>query len=165
VAADRGHLASRPNNKLYFELANEPNTNFTADKTLTIFAPALAAIRETNRRRPVIYEGASWADVDLLATLNLPDDPNVWPTFHYYAPMDFTHQGADWIDPMYPLGRVYGNQWDKQALIDDPAKVVAFAKRTGKVPFMGETGAYNLIPDSQRAAYHKAVYTAFSRVG
>jgi endoglucanase len=79
--------------------------------------------------------------------------------------MDFTHQGADWIDPMYPLGRVYGNQWDKQALIDDPAKVVAFAKRTGKVPFMGETGAYNLIPDSQRAAYHKAVYTAFSRVG
>jgi len=159
------NFASRPNGRLFFELANEPHDNLTPDNLLATLGPALAAVRETNPTRPVIISGAPWATVDTLATLKLPDDPNVWPTFHYYDPMDFTHQGADWVSPAFPLGRVYGNQWDKLALVNDPPKAIAFAQRTGKMPFIGESGAYNLIPDAQRAQYHSAVYQAFTKVG
>ena len=159
------NFANRPNSRLFFELFNEPHDAFTPAVQAQVVGPALAAVRATNPKRPVIVSGGPWANVDTLATLNLPNDPNVWPTFHYYDPMDFTHQGADWVSPAFPLGRTYGTYWDQQALINDPPKVTAFAKRTGKMPFIGENGAYDVIPDPQRAEYHKAVYQAFTKVG
>ena len=158
-------LANRPRARLWFEIVNEPHDGLTSANLWATIGPALAAIRATNPDRPVIVGGGDYSTVNALATLNLPNDPNVWPTFHYFDPMDFTHQGATWISPVPPLGRAYGTTWDKAEVAANVQKVKAFVVRTGKVPFIGETGAYTTVPLSQRVAYHSAVHKAFAAIG
>ena len=157
------HFADRPTSRLWFEIENEPHeklTNALLDET---FAPALKAIRASNPDRPVVIGGDNWSGIDSLATLELPDDPNVYPTFHYYEPFDFTHQGAGWVDPSPKIGRRYGTPADAERLVADTAKVKAYTARTGLIPFMGESGAYDAhVPLDQRVQYTRAVHDAFA---
>jgi endoglucanase len=114
-----------------------------------------------------VIGGENWSGIDSLATLTLPDDAHVYPTFHYYEPFDFTHQGAGWVHPKPPpLGRAYGTPADAQRLVDDTAKISAYVARTGLIPFMGESGAYDAhIPLDQRVQYTRAVHDAFTPLG
>ena len=160
-------FAGYPEETLWFELENEPHKNFNDTNLLETLAPALAAVRASHPTRAVIYGGEEWSGVNSLATLKMPDDPNIHATFHYYDPFAFTHQGASWTAPnIPPPGRKFGSAADKAALAADVEKVRAFIARTGKVPFMGETGAYDLhISTAERAAYHRAVTQAFAPTG
>jgi endoglucanase len=161
------HFADRPIDRLWFEIENEPHGKLTNANLLATLSPALAAIRATNPQRPVIVGGENWSGIDSLATLELPDDPQVYPTFHYYEPFDFTHQGARWAgDPPPAIGRVYGTEADAARLVADVGKVEAYVARTGKIPFMGETGAYDAhVTLDQRLRYHAAVRQAFAPTG
>jgi endoglucanase len=160
-------FVDRPTAHLWFEIENEPHEKLTNAILNETLAPALKAIRATNPTRPVVIGGDNWSGIDSLATLELPDDPNVYPTFHYYEPFDFTHQGAGWVKPSPPkLGRVYGTADDAQRVVTDTAKIRAYVARTGLVPFMGETGAYEAnIPLEQRVQYTRAVHDAFTPLG
>jgi len=161
------HFADRPAGRLWFEIENEPHEKLDNANLMATLLPALAAIRASNPQRPVIIGGENWSGIDSLATLDLPDDPNVYPTFHYYEPFDFTHQGAGWVKPAPPkLGRIYGTAEDTQRLVGDTAKIRAYVARTGLVPFMGESGAYDkYIPLDQRVQYTRAVHDAFTPLG
>jgi endoglucanase len=161
------HFADRPTSRLWFEIENEPHDKLTNAILNETLAPALKAIRASNPDRPVVIGGDFWSGIDSLATLELPDDANVYPTFHYYEPFDFTHQGAGWVQPKPPaLGRVYGSAEDAQRLVTDTAKIKAYVARTGLIPFMGETGAYEAhIPLAQRVQYTRAVHDAFTPLG
>lgn len=156
-----------PTDRLWFELENEPHEKFDDSNLRAVLDPALAAVRKSNPTRPVIIGGQNWSGLDSLATLTLPNDPNVYPTFHYYNPFDFTHQGASWVAPnIPPPGRSFGTQADTKQLKADVAEVRAYAARTGLMPFMGESGAYELhIPLAQRVAYTKAIRDAFVPAG
>ena len=159
------HFADRSERQLWFEIENEPHGKLTNANLLETLSPSLAAIRATNPTRPVVIGGENWSGIDSLATLELPDDPNVHPTFHYYEPFDFTHQGAGWVNPTFPLGRNYGSDADKARLAADVAKLNAYIARTGKTPFMGETGAFDSMPLDQRIAYHSAIRDGFAATG
>jgi endoglucanase len=161
------HFANRPTRTLWFEIANEPHDKLDNANLMTTLGPALAAIRQSNPTRAVVIGGDTWSGIDSLATLTLPEDANVYPTFHYYEPFDFTHQGAGWVKPSPPpLGRVYGTSADAQRLVDDTAKIRAYTARTGLIPFMGESGAYDAhIPLDQRVQYTRAVHDAFTPLG
>ncbi|MGB3723377.1 MAG: glycoside hydrolase family 5 protein [Pacificimonas sp.] len=154
-------FADRPTDSLWFEIANEPNDQLTNENLLETLAPALAAIRETNPTRAVIYGGQNWSGINSLETLRLPDDPHVIPTFHYYDPFAFTHQGATWVDSPPPLGRTYGSEEDQAALTADVEKLRAYIARTGKTPFIGEFGAHTTVPLEGRVPYYRAVREAF----
>jgi endoglucanase len=154
--------ADKGDDHLWYELSNEPHGAFDNGNLMAVLAPSLAAVRAVSPNKPVVIGGQNWSGVDSLATLNLPDDPQVYPTFHYYEPFDFTHQGASWVKPMMPLGRIYGGEADKARLVRDAAKVAAYVARTGRVPLMGEVGAYEVILPEQRVAYHTAVTAAFA---
>jgi endoglucanase len=158
-------FADQPEANLWFEIENEPHDKFNDNNLLAVLSPALAEIRKTNPTRAVIIGGEFWSGINSLATLKLPDDPHVIPTFHYYDPFDFTHQGATWVDPAPPMGRAYGTAMDKQRLIDDVAKVREYMRRTGKTPVMGEFGANGPIPRADRVRYQKAVRVAFDQIG
>ncbi len=158
-------FADQPRDHVWFEIANEPHDKLTNANLVATLAPALAAIRESNPDRPVIIGGEFWSGINSLATLTLPDDPYIVPTFHYYDPFEFTHQGAEWIKPVPPLGRIYGSAADKALLDTDVAKLRAYIARTGKTPFMGEFGANEKIPVDQRLLYQRAVRTAFDALG
>lgn len=156
-----------PQDTLWFELENEPHNKFDNSNLIETLRPAYEAVRALHPTRPVIYGGGDWSGIDSLATLPLPADDNVYPTFHYYEPFDYTHQGADWVKPKPPEpGRAYGTSADKERLQADLAKIEAYVARTGKLPFMGETGAYDLHSATpERARYHRAITETFGQTG
>jgi endoglucanase len=82
---------------LRFELINEP----VADKNEDVngFNRAmLAAIRESNPTRVVYITSNRWSSFETLESVEVPADPNVALTLHFYEPFVFTHQRANWVD-------------------------------------------------------------------
>jgi endoglucanase len=158
-------FADQPEAHLWFEIENEPHDKFNDSNLLKVLEPALAEIRKTNPTRAVIIGGEFWSGINSLKTLKLPSDPNIVPTFHYYDPFLFTHQGATWVDPSPPLGRKYGGAEDQKLLQADVQKVRDYIARTGKTPFMGEFGAHSTISIKERAHYQKTVRVAFDQIG
>ena len=82
------------NDRVLFELYNEPNTTLTPERWNRLFPRALAAVRTTNVDRYVVIGPTSWNSADALKDLVLPDDPRIIVTVHNYAPFSFTHQGT-----------------------------------------------------------------------
>ncbi len=146
---------------VWFELMNEPNTALTNANLLSIYNPAIAAIRATNPTRPIVVGGEGYSSVYSLASLPIVDEPNIIYTFHDYSPFPFTHQGAVWINPIPPMGTTFGSEADKDEIAADVARVTAFMQRTGKPIFMGEYGTIELVPTAQRAEHYKYVTDAF----
>ncbi|QGP80132.1 cellulase family glycosylhydrolase [Sphingobium sp. CAP-1] len=158
------HFFNAPGS-VWFELLNEPRDALTNATLPSIYTPALAAIRASNLARPVIIDGGDTSHLSSLTSLPMPDDPYVVPTFHYYEPFAFTHQGADFITPRPPFGVTFGSPADYARLDADLQTVRDYMQRTGRVPFVGEYGAIQDIPIDQRALYYGAVSHAFASIG
>lgn len=157
-------FANAPSN-IWFELLNEPNGNATDANLPALWQSAITAIRPSNPTRPIIVGGQNWSDINSLSTIQIPDDPNIVVTFHMYLPMAFTHQGAHWMNPIFPIGRHFGGQADADELAMSLRTTKAFMARTGRVPFLGEYGAIETIPAKERALYYKTISTAFASIG
>ena len=154
--------------KVWFELINEPTNKLNDGNLLQILTPALAEVRATNPTRPVIIGGQNWSGVPSLATLQLPDDPYVVPTFHTYDPFAFTHQGATWVGANPPpVGRTFGTPEDYAELDANLKAVKAYMDRTGRVPFAGEYGAIDdpRVPLAERIKYYRTVSSAYASIG
>ncbi len=156
-----------PEKTLWFELENEPHKNFDHSNLLATLAPALKEVRALHPTRAVIIGGEDWSGIKSLATLPLPEDPNIHPTFHYYDPFTYTHQGAEWTAPdVPPVGRAFPTTEDAAQLARDVAAVQTYIARTGKTPFMGEVGAFDRhISLADRVKYHRMITDAFAPTG
>lgn len=89
------HYAGRNPDLVFFEIMNEPEER-DPYRWAGVQARAAAAIREVAPKNTIIAAGANWSGIgDLLMQQPLPDG-NVIYTFHFYEPMQFTHQGASW---------------------------------------------------------------------
>ncbi len=153
---------------VWFELINEPNNALDDAALATLLPMAVAAVRTTNPTRPVIVGGQNTSGINSLATLALPDDPYVVPTFHYYDPFTFTHQGATWFSPSPPVGRSFGSVADIAELNASLGKIRTYMQRTGRVPFVGEYGAIdepNTVSADQRVLYYGMVSNALASAG
>ena len=89
-----------------FELFNEPNGVFSEQPQLwnDLLADLLGVVRETNPTRPVLIGPVGFNSIDFLDELELPDDDYVISTVHLYEPFSFTHQGAEWLPEVPPVG-------------------------------------------------------------
>lgn len=156
-----------PEETLWFELENEPHRNFNHTNLIATLTPALTEVRALHPTRAVIIGGENWSGIRSLETLPLPDDPNIHPTFHYYDPFTYTHQGAQWTAPnIPPVGRPFPTTQDAAQLARDVASIQTFIARTGKTPFMGEVGAYDAhISLADRVKYHRMITDAFAPTG
>ncbi len=95
-----GHYADRDPDRVFFEILNEPEQN-DPYRWAGVQARVAAAIRAVASRQTIIATGANYSGLaDLLAMHTLPDG-NVIYNFHFYDPIQFTHQGAGWGSPWW----------------------------------------------------------------
>ncbi|WP_406857044.1 cellulase family glycosylhydrolase [Alsobacter sp. KACC 23698] len=105
-------LAGRDPARLALEILNEPEP-LRDDAWWALQERALAAIRAADQSRTVIVAGGGWSGIDDLVKRTPYGDPNLVYTVHYYAPILFTHQAAEWTWPV--ATRVSGLGWPEDA--------------------------------------------------
>ena len=131
--------------KLLFEVLNEPNTNLVGAKWNLFFKDALTEIRKTNPTRGVLMGVAPWGGLSGVPNIEFPDDNYTILTIHYYDPFNFTHQGAEWVANSNPwLGTKWENtQLERNEIISAFAFAQSLAKLKNKPIHVGEFGAYS----------------------
>ena len=149
------HYSSAPDS-VYFELLNEPHgTLGTTSAWSDMAGQAIGVIRKMNPDRTIILGPGDWNSINQLDNLVLPaDDRNLIITFHYYSPMQFTHQGADWVDGSAVwMGTTWdGNTTQKNAVLQDFDTALKWSQRQARPVFLGEFGAFSQadMPSRQR---------------
>ena len=153
-----------------FEILNEPNGNLDKDIWNGWLPDLVAQVRQFDPSRNIIIGPTMWNSPDQLDTLKLPADDHIIVTFHYYTPMEFTHQGANWAGP--ELEKMSGVRWtgtaDQVAVIDGTFdKVKAWSTANNRPIFLGEFGSYAKVNKNldDRAAWTRAVSKAASDRG
>jgi len=146
-----------------FEVLNEPHGVLTAERWNKQLAETLAVIRATNPTRNVIVGPANWNGLDSLPLLQLPEaDRHIIVTFHYYLPMEFTHQGASWAEPRITAlsGVGWGTAAEYKFLADKFDTAKAWSVAHERPLFLGEFGPYDQAPADDRVKWTKAVREA-----
>lgn len=139
--------------RLLFELYNEPHGRLTPSQWNDLLAQALAVVRESNRRRIVVIGPTNWNGADALPSLRLPDDPNLIVTVHDYEPFDFTHQGADWVSPVPPVGVRCCTSSQEASAVAPLIAAKAWSDARHYPVFLGEFGAFSRADMKSRVAY------------
>jgi endoglucanase len=144
---------------LYFELLNEPHTKLVDAKWNEVAAKLLSTVRKTNPTRPVIIGPPFWNGIWALDKLNLPDDPNVIVTVHFYDPFKFTHQGASWAEgsDQWKGMKWTGSEEEQAAIRKSLDQAAAWGKKHNRSIFLGEFGAYQEADMESRARWTKFV--------
>lgn len=155
---------------LIFEIINEPNDEsdvglgMTITKTDELNRLVLNKIRQSNPDRWVVLGTGQFGTLDGLLMSSPPQDPKVMLSLHYYEPFDFTHQGAEFVDPVPPFGISWGSAADRQTLSEEFNLVESRRRELGMPLFLGEYGVIRnantdglgedlLVPDSDRARW------------
>jgi len=89
------HYANRDQERVFFEIMNEPEVN-DPYRWAGIQARVAAAIREAAPNNTIVATGPNYSDIVDLLTQQPLVDGNVIYNFHFYDPHEFTHQGAGW---------------------------------------------------------------------
>ena len=149
--------------QVMFEILNEPNQAMTPEIWNETYHEVLATIRTSNPTRNVIIGPSFWNGLEHLSDLDLPtDDQHIIVTFHYYHPMNFTHQGASWVAP--EIQRLSGVTWGSDAdveLLNKEFDIVKAWSDTHHRPILlGEFGAYDKAPMEYRVKWDSAVARA-----
>lgn len=145
--------------RVYFEILNEPHGALNAEKWNGLLVEMLAVIREKHPSRWVIIGPVNWNAYDQLDSLILPaNDRRLIATFHYYLPFDFTHQGAWWVDPVRPTGLKWEASDSEIAEIKEHFEKVAQWGRLHDRPlYLGEFGAFQAADMDSRVRWTSTV--------
>ena len=154
--------------RLLFEVLNEPNTNLTPAKWNVFFADALAEIRKTNPNRAVLMGVANWGGLGSVSDLDIPDDDRLILTVHYYEPFQFTHQGAEWVGNGSQAW--LGTTWDDTNLereeIELQFQFLETFSEANNIPIhIGEFGAYSRADLSSRIKWTNFLARWFEEQG
>jgi endoglucanase len=152
--------------QVMFELLNEPNENLTAPLWNLYAHSALKVVRESNPTRNVIIGPVTWNSYFWVTTLDVPNDPHVIVTFHYYEPFEFTHQGAEWVgeQSQFWLGEIWPNNEErKREIVRDFEFVADWAQRHNVRILLGEFGAYSKADMESRVRWTEFVRSEAER--
>lgn len=131
---------------LIFEVLNEPHDNLTPELWNAFFARSLDTIRVTNPTRTVLMGTALYGGLSGVPYLEIPNDPYVILSVHYYNPFQFTHQGAGWVGDHSDAW--LGTKWfdteeERQTIINEFKFLQQFIADSIIPVHIGEFGAYS----------------------
>jgi endoglucanase len=151
--------------RLVLELYNEPHGRLNGEVWNVLAARALGIVRRTTSDRVVVIGPTSWNAASDLNLLKMPNDANLVATVHNYAPFRFTHQGAEWVSPVLPVGVTCCSTSQRAEMTAplDVAKAWSAAKRYPV--FVGEFGAYSKADDASRIDFNRTMREAMEARG
>jgi len=107
----------------------------------------------------------SWNSAGDLRLLKMPNDANLIATVHNYNPFQFTHQGAEWVNPVMPTG-VTCCSAAQEAEMTAPLDVAkAWSTATRYPVFVGEFGAYSKADSTSRFDFDRKMRQAMESRG
>jgi endoglucanase len=138
-----------------YDLMNEPHDE-VAHREWPKYAKELSqAVRAIDKTHTIVIEPADWSWPDGFKSLNVTGDKNTVYSFHFYGPMDFTHQrGYDSAGKFtghltateeqtkarkYP-GFIQGENWNKAKIKESLAAAFKFRDRHHVRIWCGEFG-------------------------
>ncbi len=152
--------------RLIFEILNEPGGSMTWAMWNSLLGQSLAIIRETNLERPVIVAALNSDDAPIDELVLPAGDRNLIVTVHYYAPIEFTHQGAPWSRRFSKIGPLdWGNADDEAKVVSDFRKVDLWSQKEGRPIYLGEFGVFERAPPKSRARYLSFLARNAERLG
>jgi endoglucanase len=151
---------------LVFEILNEPGGHMTSAEWNSLLNECLGIVRTTNPERPVIVAALN-TEVASIDDLALPaDDRRLIVTFHYYAPIRFTHQGAPWSSTFSKIGPLdWGTPEDEAKVTADFSKIQLWSEREKRPIYLGEFGVYERAPADSRVRYLSFVARSADKLG
>ncbi|MGY3032309.1 endoglucanase [Bradyrhizobium sp. USDA 4354] len=154
------------NPKLVFEVLNEPGGQMTSAAWNALLNECLGIIRATNPRRTIIAAVLNVDDMPVEDLVLPSDDRNLIVTFHYYAPIRFTHQGAPWSPTFSRIGPLdWGTPEDEERARADFDKIRFWSEREKRPIYLGEFGVYEAAPAEARTRYLSFVARSAERLG
>lgn len=152
------HFA-RHDDRLIFELLNEPRNQVTTQRAIALYERVLPVIRAASPDRWVIVGGGNMNHRDEMHVL--PDfGPRTALTFHYYDPFPFTHQQATWTAETLPA-----RSWGSAAEIAHLQDVIAQTARRDTPVFLGEFGVVRDAETNSRNLWVETVRRAAEENG
>ena len=151
--------------RLVFELYNEPHGRMIGEPWNVLAARALRVVRRSNPDRVVVIGPTTWNSANDLRLLKLPNDANLIATVHNYNPFRFTHQGAEWVNPVMPVGVTCCSAAQETEMTAplDVAKTWSVATRYPV--FVGEFGAYSKADEASRIDFDRKMRQAMEGRG
>ena len=149
--------------QLVLELFNEPDEALTPEIWNEWLVELLAIVRATNPDRTLMIGPGEDNIAAYLKELRLPEnDRNIIVTIHCYHPLEFTHQGAEWMaDSKKWLGNTWTGTPEQLAKLNAEFDVAAeWGKKHHRPLNLGEFGAIKLADMPSRAMWTKALADA-----
>lgn len=142
--------------ELLFEVMNEPSNQLGPVRWNKLQNEAIRTIRLTNPTRIIVAGPECWQRVYALPNLRLPeDDNNIIVAVHCYEPLQFTHQGASYVDGAEAW---VGTTWtqtsvQKHALLRDFYAMAAWGADHNRPLYLNEFGSDSIADMDSRALY------------
>ncbi len=97
--------------------------------------------------------------------LDPPDDDRVIYNFHCYEPLEFTHQGAFWVDAFPQDRRIpFAESGTDEAYFEALfADAIAKAEQEHTSLYCGEYGVIDLVPAEDALAWFRTIHAVFER--
>jgi endoglucanase len=151
---------------LVFEILNEPGGRMTQADWNSLLNECLRDVRITNPERAVIAAALNTEDATIEELVLPADDRNLIVTFHYYAPIQFTHQGAPWSRTFSKIGPLdWGTPEDEAKVGADFERIRLWSERERRPIYLGEFGVYERAPPASRLRYLSFVARSADRFG
>jgi endoglucanase len=144
--------------KLIFEILNEPTGELQGDLWNDYLLEAVFTIRVKSPNRYLIIGPDFMNQVKGLSRLKIPQTSRLILTFHYYDPIEFTHQGLAFAGLQDKTGRAWEHGKAEKLQIQQDFQIVRdFASAHNLPVFLGEFGVNTHVDDMQRASWIAAV--------
>lgn len=130
-----------------------------------LYSRIIKHIRQVDKDTPIILDSSAYADAKTFRLLMPQEDKNVLYSFHMYEPYEYTNHKMNKGKFRYP-GPINGKQWNRKALEEYMAAVVAFQKKhaieSNKI-VVGEFGGYRMSAGLEK--YFEDLIAIFTKEG